>query len=73
MDPFNELPPELREEILIATNSKCSILQLIRASPTMPRQYVHSKEFIERKLFDVDAEFDDDMLNDAIAVIRFPV
>ncbi|KAI0870651.1 hypothetical protein GGS24DRAFT_474462 [Hypoxylon argillaceum] len=72
MDPFNELPPELRLEILIATNSKRSILQLIRASPTMLRQYVSFKEFIECKLFDVDAEFDDDMLNDAIAIIQFP-
>ncbi|KAI0506308.1 hypothetical protein F5B22DRAFT_660392 [Xylaria bambusicola] len=72
MDPFNKLPPELREEILIATNSKRSILQLIRASPTMLGQYVHSKKFIEPKLFDIDAEFDDDMLNDAIAIIRFP-
>ncbi|KAI1169939.1 hypothetical protein F4777DRAFT_595796 [Nemania sp. FL0916] len=72
MDPFNKLPPELRLQILIFTNSKRSIWQLIRASPIMLKQYVAYKKCIERKLFNVDAEFDNDMLNDAIAIIRFP-
>ncbi|KAI1109469.1 hypothetical protein F5Y14DRAFT_455977 [Nemania sp. NC0429] len=72
MDPFNKLPPELRLEILTPTKSKRSIVQLIQASPVMLGQYVPHKEFIERKLFDVDAEFDDDMFNGAMAIIRFP-
>ncbi|KAI0199507.1 hypothetical protein F4808DRAFT_432672 [Astrocystis sublimbata] len=72
MDPFIKLPPELRLQILIATNHKRWILQLIRASPSMLRQYVPHKEYIYRKQFDISTEFDNEMLNDAVAIIRFP-
>ncbi|KAI1172022.1 hypothetical protein F4777DRAFT_582307 [Nemania sp. FL0916] len=72
MDPFQKLPPELRLEILISTESKCSAVQLIRASPTMLRQYMAFKASIDSKLFHIDDELDNSMLNNAIAIIRYP-
>lgn len=70
MDPFNNLPAELRLEILIATRSKRSIKQLIQASPTMLGQYMAYKEYIDRKL--LVADLDNDMVQDAMAIILFP-
>ncbi|WQF88155.1 hypothetical protein CDEST_13169 [Colletotrichum destructivum] len=70
MDTFNKLPAELRQEILIQTFSRRTISQLIHASPTMLQQYIASKEYITRAL--LASEFDDSMVQDAMAIILFP-
>ncbi|KAI0193886.1 hypothetical protein F4808DRAFT_464648 [Astrocystis sublimbata] len=72
MDPFDKLPPELHLEILLATGSKHSILQLAQASPAILRSYNASSEYIYRHLLSADTDFDEGMMNDAIAVILFP-
>ncbi|KAK5629069.1 hypothetical protein RRF57_004784 [Xylaria bambusicola] len=72
MDPFDKLPAEPCLEILIATCSKRTIKQLMQASPVMLRQFVAHKEYINRKLVVTEADLDDDMVQDAIAIILFP-
>ncbi|KZL69074.1 hypothetical protein CI238_03098 [Colletotrichum incanum] len=71
MDPFNKLPAELRMEILISTWCPRTILQLIQASPVMLRQFTISKGYITSKLLAPD--FDNSMVQDAIAIILFPL
>ncbi|KAI1193631.1 hypothetical protein F5X97DRAFT_313566 [Nemania serpens] len=72
MDPFRNLPPELRLNILFCTRSRRSIQQLIQASPTMLGQYTAYKEYIDWNLLVTEAKLDDDMVQDAIAIILFP-
>ncbi|KAI1117153.1 hypothetical protein F5Y14DRAFT_457987 [Nemania sp. NC0429] len=72
MDPFYKLPAELRLEILLATGSKHSILQLAQASPAILRSYNASKDYIYRHLLSADTDFEEGMMNDAIAIILFP-
>ncbi|OBR03099.1 hypothetical protein CH63R_14325 [Colletotrichum higginsianum IMI 349063] len=71
MDPFNRLPAEIRTEILVSTWCPCTNLHLIQASPVMLQQYTVSKEYIARKL--LAADFDNGMMQDAIAIILFPL
>ncbi|KAI0117752.1 hypothetical protein GGR51DRAFT_266285 [Nemania sp. FL0031] len=71
MDPFHNLPPELRLRILIDTRSRRSIQQLIQASPTMLGQYMAYKEHIDWNTV-TEANLDDDMVQDAMAIILFP-
>ncbi|KAK2026360.1 hypothetical protein LX32DRAFT_504553, partial [Colletotrichum zoysiae] len=70
MDPFNKLPAELRVKIMVSTCCPHTILQLIQASPVMLEQYTASKCYIARKL--LASEFDDGMVQDAMAIILFP-
>ncbi|KZL77750.1 hypothetical protein CT0861_03034 [Colletotrichum tofieldiae] len=70
MDPFNKLPAELRIELLISTWCPRTISQLIQASPAMLAQFTISKGYITRKLLAPD--FDDGMVQDAIAIVLFP-
>ncbi|KAI1180959.1 hypothetical protein F4777DRAFT_527642 [Nemania sp. FL0916] len=72
MDPFRDLPPELRLQILLYTPSRRSIQQLIQASPTMLAQYLVYKEYIDWNLLVTEANLDDDMVQDAMAIILFP-
>ncbi|KAI1108295.1 hypothetical protein F5Y14DRAFT_93988 [Nemania sp. NC0429] len=72
MDPFNSIPPELRLEVIISTGSQRSIWQLVQASPTMFRQYMAHKEYIHWKLLVTNADLDDDIIQDAMAIILFP-
>ncbi|KAJ4264359.1 hypothetical protein NW762_005557 [Fusarium torreyae] len=67
MDPFSKLPPELREKVFIQSRCKTFIPQLIQASPIMLRQYISPKAYIQRTLLALD--FDDDMVQDAMAII----
>ncbi|TKW48466.1 hypothetical protein CTA1_4066 [Colletotrichum tanaceti] len=71
MDPFNKLPPEIRTEIFVSTWCPRTNLHLIQASPVMLQQYTASKEYIARKL--LDSEFDNGMMQDAMAIILFPL
>ncbi|KAK1997179.1 hypothetical protein LX36DRAFT_83913 [Colletotrichum falcatum] len=70
MDLFNKLPAELRAKIMVSTCCLHTILQLIQASPVMLKQYGASKGYIARKL--LASEFDDNMVQDAMAIILFP-
>ncbi|KAK1989982.1 hypothetical protein LX36DRAFT_664684 [Colletotrichum falcatum] len=70
MDPFNKLPAELRAEIIVSTRCPRTVLQLIQASPVMLRQYTASKGYITRAM--VASDFDDDMVQDALAIVLFP-
>lgn len=70
MDPFNKLPAELRTKIFISTRCPRTNLQLIQASPAMLQQFAVSKEYIVRKL--LASDFDNGMIQDAIAIILFP-
>ncbi|KAF5698699.1 hypothetical protein FMUND_15038 [Fusarium mundagurra] len=67
MDPFDKLPAELRLSILIHTRSKWSVSSLTRASPAMLRQYHTHERYIARSL--IAADFDDEMVQDAMAII----
>ena len=69
-DPFGKLPPEIRIQVLTSTRCKSTILRLIGASPTMLQQYCVHKKCITRQV--LAAEFDDQMIQDAMAVILFP-
>ncbi|KAI1324358.1 hypothetical protein F5Y16DRAFT_402527 [Xylariaceae sp. FL0255] len=70
MDPFERAPAELRLNILISTGSWRSIKNLIQASPIMLSQYVTHKEYINQQL--LINNLGEDLLRDAIAIIRFP-
>ncbi|KAF5597547.1 hypothetical protein FPANT_4041 [Fusarium pseudoanthophilum] len=67
MDPFDNLPAELRLSILIHTRSKWSVSSLTRASPAMLRQYHTHERYIARSL--IAADFDDEMVQDAMAIL----
>ncbi|KZL84238.1 hypothetical protein CI238_09927 [Colletotrichum incanum] len=70
MDPFNKLPAELRVEIIVSIRSRRTIVQLIQASPVMLGQYLKSKGYITRTL--LASDLDDEMIQDAMAIILFP-
>ncbi|KAK2007154.1 hypothetical protein LZ32DRAFT_641459 [Colletotrichum eremochloae] len=70
MDPFNKLPAELRVTILVSTCCHHTIFQLIQASPVMLTQYTASKRYITKRL--LSSDFDDSMVQDAMAIILFP-
>ncbi|KAF5020537.1 hypothetical protein F66182_7436 [Fusarium sp. NRRL 66182] len=69
-DPFNKLPPEIRLRVLVSTVSKASISHMIQASPIMLQQYLAHKGYITRQV--IAAEFDDEMIQDAMAIILLP-
>ncbi|CVK98330.1 uncharacterized protein FMAN_12339 [Fusarium mangiferae] len=69
-DPFIRLPPELRVQVLVSTSCKTSISRIIRASPTMLQQYVAHRKPILRQV--LAAEFDAEMIQDAMAILLFP-
>ncbi|KAF5622268.1 hypothetical protein F25303_12079 [Fusarium sp. NRRL 25303] len=69
-DPFCRLPPELRPKVLITTCCKSSISRIIQASPVMLQQYLAHKKSILRQV--LAAEFDAEMIQDAMAIFLFP-
>ncbi|SPJ72440.1 uncharacterized protein FTOL_02168 [Fusarium torulosum] len=70
-DPFSKLPSELRHQVLILTDSKPSILRMIQASPIMLQEYLAYKKHIIRQV--IAAEFDEQMMQDAMAIILLPI
>ncbi|SCN96812.1 uncharacterized protein FFE2_08606 [Fusarium fujikuroi] len=70
MDPFNSLPPEIRLKILLLITSKFSLSSITQASPTMLQQYLDRRKHVRQNLIAVD--FDEDMMQDALAIILFP-
>lgn len=73
MDPFKNLPPEVRLHIFIClrTRLKLSILPFVQASPTMLQQHTTSKLYIIRSSLATDLDYD--MIQDAMRIILFPV
>ncbi|EXL70494.1 hypothetical protein FOPG_13678 [Fusarium oxysporum f. sp. conglutinans race 2 54008] len=69
-DPFIKLPPELRIQVLVSTRCKSSISRIIQASPVMLLQYLSHKKSILRQV--LAAEFDAEMIQDAMAILSFP-
>ncbi|KAH7183595.1 uncharacterized protein B0J16DRAFT_402098 [Fusarium flagelliforme] len=69
-DPFETLPSELRLRIFSFLQCKSSILPLIEASPAMLQQYLANKRRILRPA--LAAEFDEEMIQDAMAIILCP-
>lgn len=70
-DPFAKLPSELRRQVLLLTDCKSSILRIIQASPIMLQEYLAQKKHIIRQV--MAAEFDDQMIQDAMAIILLPI
>ncbi|KAF5644471.1 hypothetical protein F52700_2470 [Fusarium sp. NRRL 52700] len=70
MDPFNNLPMEIRLEILLFVPTKESMAALICASPTLLRLYLSVKSKILRSL--VAADLDDELIQHAVAIVQFP-
>ncbi|KAF5576185.1 hypothetical protein FPCIR_12753 [Fusarium pseudocircinatum] len=70
MDPFNSLPPEIRLKVLFSITSKFSLSSIIRASPTMLQQYRMRRNRIRLNLISID--FDEEMVQNALAIIQFP-
>ncbi|KAF5600405.1 hypothetical protein FPANT_2420 [Fusarium pseudoanthophilum] len=70
MDPFNSLPPEIRLKILFSITSKFSLASITRASPTMLRQYQTQRNKIRLNIISID--LDEEMVQDALAIIQFP-
>ncbi|KAF5242896.1 hypothetical protein FANTH_8481 [Fusarium anthophilum] len=69
-DPFIRLPPELRNNVLVSTGCKSSILRIIQASPVLLQQYLAHKKSILRQV--LAAEFDAEMIQYAMAILLFP-
>ncbi|WXC57082.1 hypothetical protein SNK03_003006 [Fusarium graminearum] len=67
-DPFTKLPPEIRLYVLTSIECTSTISRLIKASPTMLQQYLAFKKHIIRKVIG----FDQDEMQDAMAIILFP-
>ncbi|KAF4969000.1 hypothetical protein FSARC_3654 [Fusarium sarcochroum] len=70
MDPFLKLPAELRLQVLILCTT--SISQLIQVSPVMFHEYLTSKACIQRSFLRPLADFDDDMVQDAMTKNELP-
>ncbi|RBQ80147.1 hypothetical protein FVER14953_06612 [Fusarium verticillioides] len=70
MDPFNSLPPEIRLKVLFSITSKFSLSSIIQASPTMLRQYQTQRNKIRLNIISLD--LDEEMVQDALAIIQFP-
>ncbi|KAJ3563988.1 hypothetical protein NPX13_g7999 [Xylaria arbuscula] len=70
MDPFNNLPAELRLMILNAIGSDRSIRQLIQSSPIMLAQYLADKDIVHRELLVADLDYR--MVQDAMTIVLFP-
>ncbi|KAJ4003890.1 hypothetical protein NW752_012021 [Fusarium irregulare] len=70
-DPFEELPAEIRIQVLASMQCQSMILRLIEASPIMLQQYLLYKKPIIRQV--LATEFDEDLVQDAMAVILFPL
>ena len=69
-DPFEELPAEIRIQVLASMQCQSMILHLIEASPIMLQQYLLYKKGIIRHI--LATELDQDLIQDAMALILFP-
>ncbi|EKJ75442.1 hypothetical protein FPSE_04395 [Fusarium pseudograminearum CS3096] len=78
MDPFQQLPPEVRLEIMSHIHSHTTLWRLTQASPAMWNQCVVSKPALLKGFVSSLAQVDNnnqdliqDLIQDAMAIIRF--
>ncbi|KAK5998050.1 hypothetical protein PT974_00420 [Cladobotryum mycophilum] len=70
MDPFEKLPPEIREVVLAQAATLADALAMTYASPVLLQQRRHSQAIILRARY---PEFcDPSLLNDSMALLLFP-
>ncbi|KAF0643997.1 hypothetical protein FPSE5266_02452 [Fusarium pseudograminearum] len=71
MVSFDALSPEVRIEILFYLPDQNDITCLTKACPEMLATYTANKDLIRLRFY--KNEFDDEMLQDALAIINFPI
>ncbi|KAF5239643.1 hypothetical protein FAUST_4820 [Fusarium austroamericanum] len=71
MVSFDALSPEVRIEILFYLPDRNDITCLTKACPEMLATYTANKDLIRLRFY--KKEFDDEMLQDALAIINFPM
>ncbi|KAJ4328513.1 hypothetical protein N0V84_001030 [Fusarium piperis] len=72
MDPFNKLPDELRFRLLISLGSLAEAATAAQASRALLHQLRGSKASIIRRYALRDGDLDGDLIQDAVAIIKFP-
>ncbi|KAJ3541692.1 hypothetical protein NM208_g4485 [Fusarium decemcellulare] len=72
MDPFSRIPPEIRLQIILQLRSRGDVSRLTCASRLMLDQFRESRSYINRFLIHLDFEGDDDLIQDAMAILTFP-
>ncbi|RSL45853.1 hypothetical protein CEP53_010592 [Fusarium sp. AF-6] len=72
MDPFNKLPTELRFKLLVSLRSLTEVAMAARASPALLQQLRESKASIIRQHALRDGDLDGDLIQDVMAIIKFP-
>ncbi|KAF4469188.1 hypothetical protein FALBO_3917 [Fusarium albosuccineum] len=70
MDPFNRIPPEVREMILVSLGTLEDVRYICYASPIMLQQFAVSKTVVIKRVF--PREVSSRILQDLIAVATFP-
>ncbi|KAJ3546505.1 hypothetical protein NM208_g1970 [Fusarium decemcellulare] len=70
MDPFNRIPPEVRETILVNLGTLEDVRYVCYASPIMLQQFTVSKVLVTKRVF--PREVSSSILQDLIAVATFP-
>ncbi|KAM0377665.1 hypothetical protein ACHAPY_006844 [Fusarium culmorum] len=71
MVSFEALSPEVRIEILFYLPDRNDVTCLTKACPEMLATYTANKDLIRLRFY--KTEFDDEMLQDALAFINFPI
>ncbi|CAG1985170.1 unnamed protein product [Fusarium graminearum] len=74
MDPFQQLPSEVRLEIMSHIHSHTTLWRLTQASPAMWNQYVVSKPALLKRFISSLDQVDNnnqELIQDAMAIIRF--
>ncbi|KAF4987865.1 hypothetical protein FDECE_15274 [Fusarium decemcellulare] len=72
MDPFIRLPPEIRLQIILELRSRGDISHLTCASRIMLDQLRCSRSHINRFLMRLEFDEDNDLIQDAVAILKFP-
>lgn len=72
MDPFSKLPQELRFNLLVSLGSLTEVAMAARASRALLQQLQEFKGSIVRRYALRDGDLNGDVLQDALAIIKFP-
>lgn len=72
MDPFNKLSQDLRFNLLVSLDSLAEVAIAAQASRALLQQLRESKASIIHRHVLRDGDIDDDLIQDAMAIIKFP-
>ncbi|RSL87694.1 hypothetical protein CEP51_002100 [Fusarium floridanum] len=72
MDPFNKLSQDLRFNLLVSLDSLAEVAMAAQASRALLQQLRESKASIIRRYVLRDGGLDGDLIQDAMAIIKFP-